>query len=421
MNRFLGSATALLFLAGCATAPVDRSFNAEQASAARGARVFVIVPQDKVVARVVESNVGQQFGLVGMTIDLLQTSSAYKSMYKHVTPLHVATADVDFRTQYAQGLRASRVFADAAAIEIVRVPPKSDAERAALLASAGGAPTVLLDVQYHFDVNSRVLIVDSRMSMWLAPYRDPAHSVQMTYYSEPVSPDRSWEPMRRLAPLWAAEGGRRYRAAVRESVEASMAMLRVAIMDRPSNLPAAQDREQVFTEYGGDMPRPAKGKVVQGTRDRAIVLTPDGRFYSVSTGPTFASVSSQMKSVPPTHGRVFFYRMPQQDVAFIQPTVYANGTRLGEVSVENVAYVDLRPGKYTINLKYEGDSPGSSVARPLIDKIQPIEVVVQPGMQYYVRFDGYRGVFTRSDSLKLLSAAVAEPEMLAMRVGGWVK
>lgn len=421
MNRVFGSLAVLLFLVGCATAPVDRSFNAEQASAARGAKVFVVVPQDKIVARVVESSVGQQFGLVGMTIDLIQTSSAYKSMYKQMAPLHAVTADVDFGAQFGQALRASGVFADASAIEIVRTPLKNDTERATLLASAGGAPAVLIDVQYHFDVNSRVLIVDSRMSLWLAPYRDPAHSVPMTYYSAPVSPDRSWEPMRRIAPLWAAEGGRRYRAAVREGIEASMAMLRVAIADRPGNLPAAQDQQKEFLDYGGDMPRTAKGKLIRSARERAIVLTPEGRFYSVSTGPTFASVSSEMKSVPPAHGRVFFYRMPQQDVAFIQPAVYVNGTRLGEVSVENVAYVDLRPGKYTVNLKYEGDSPGASVARPLIAKIQPIEVVVQPGMQYYVRFDGYRGVFTRSDSLKLLAAAVAEPEMLAMRVGGWVK
>ena len=411
----------LIIASGCATAPVDRSFSPELAATARSAKVYVIVPQDKVVGPVMESTAGTQFGLIGALVDVWETSSAYKAMYRRLAPLHKAAADVDFRGLYLQTLRGSGLFANPAAMQLAAQPPRNHDERKALIASAAGTPVMLVEVRHQFDVSYRFLTIESRASLWTGPQGEAAHSVTVTYHSMPVSPDRSWDPARRSIPLWSADGARRYRAAVKEGIDESVSMLRIALDERPANVPTARDQEREFVDYTDLYHRTRKGKPVRPARDRRTLLTANGEFHSVSTGPTFASTGPAVKSPGPGLGRVFFYRLDKQDPHWIQPTVYANGIGLGELCVDNVSFVDLRPGKYTFALKYDGDAPGATIARSQIEKITSVTLIVQPGARYFMRFDGYGGIFTKTDSLKLLTANVAEPEVLPLRLGGWVR
>lgn len=415
MKKYVALIAPLAFLSGCATTPVDVSLKPQHASVVRAAQVFVIVPQDKVVGHYQESTAGQQFGIIGGIIDVMETSSAYKAILKNVAPVHRATPDLDFKRDFHHALKNSGIFADPTAVQLVDKPLQNADERKALIASAGSKPVVAIDVIYRFDSTYHVLNVESQIGLQLSPQGDEVYSGYSRYQSAPISADGSWRSERQMIPLWIADGAKKYRALHKEGIDETVKMIRLALVDRPNNLALPGDRVHEFSDYSTQIHRKAKGKVARAMQDRSIVLMEDGGFYSVSTGPTFTSAESSLAMPGTGHGRVFFYRPGTDDVSWVQPSIYVNGTKIGEYSAGVFLYRDFKPGKYSILLKYEGDAPGAAIARSQIQNIAPVELTVSDSGRYFVKFEGYKGVFTKSDALRVMAPSVAEPEIRPLR------
>ncbi len=414
MKKVLLLSVSLLLLSGCATTPVDRSLKSEHGSSARAARVFVIVPQETVTGTYAQSTAGQQYGIIGGVIDAYQTSKAYKEMIRLVTPIQQATRDVDFRGDFHRAIKNSGIFVKPAAVELLEKAPQSDDERRKLVASAHGNPVVFVEAAYRLDIAYRVLVVENRVTLWTGASDTPVYSVSSWYNSAPVSLQNALPPGpgAQLAPLWAVDGGKKYRAAYKEGIDETIKMMHIALVERPNNVPLPQDRIVPFVDYGSGfvvaVPR-TKAKVVREVRDRSILLNEAGEFYSVSTGPTFASSLPELKT-PAGQGRVFFYG-PANDGQWIQPTFYLNQVRAGELEANGFFYSDFKPGKYTISLRYEGDGTLAGLGRTQMAKVKPVELVIEPNGRYFVKFDGFRGIMTSSEALKTVPSSTAEVEI----------
>jgi len=414
--KIISGLMAVLLLSACATAPTDVSLKPQLASAARVARVFLFVPENRAMGLYHESTAGQQFGAIGMILDGIETASAHNKMLKVVAPIHRITSDLDFRRDLQTALRNSGLFMASNAVQILEKPPADEGERKALLASARGIPIVWIDATQHFDPSFHSLVIKSRLALHLTPEAGESYAVRTFYHSAPVGPDRVavyFGP--RQIGQWAANGARRFRAAYAEGIAETVRMLRIALLERPSNLAGPNVRIHKYSYYNSPNRTISEGKRIHAGRDRDIFLTEYGDYYSVSTGPTYASITAKLTAPGTGHGRVFFYSAYKVGVPWIQPSIYLNGIKVGELWADTFIFKDLRPGRYKIELKYNGDSPGATIARSQMRKITPAEINLVGSSRAFVKFEGYQGIFTKNDALKIVPQSTAESEMQPLR------
>lgn len=402
-------------LLGCAAAPVNLDLQPKYAAAARKAKVYIVVPQDKIVSWYWVMNSGGQFGIIGKIIDGYETSKSHQAMLKLVAPLQRVTADLDFRRDFALALASYGIVDDPANIQVVADPDMNDSAREKLVASSGG-PVVFVDIRYELDQSMHSLTVDSGVSLWMSPQSSSsAEQWYLHYQSAPISPNWSWRSGDLMMPLWTANSARKYRAAYNEGIDETVKMMQLALMGDSVGVPPSQRKPYIYRDYGTQYS--GKGIVIKAAPDRSIVFSGGGNLYSVSTGPTYATVESRMP--PPTDGyaRVFFYRpVIEGDVGWVQPSIYLNGAKLGEFSAGVVFHKDIKPGSYTLTIRYEGDAPGASLARSKIKSVLPATLIVEPSENHFVKFAGYRGLYTKTDALQIAASGSGEREIRSLRM-----
>lgn len=399
-----------LSLIGCATTPVERSLDEGHVTTIRNANVYVFIPQDKVLGTVVRTDTGGQFGLIGSILDSYETSKTYRRMLQTVKPIQDAIANMNFRRDYIEALKNSEIFRNANDIKLVTKVPQSREERLALAKSANGRPAVMIDVEYLFDVSYKTLLVSNKLELWQKTEKRPVYYMTTSYQSHPVSRSNSRNTWEQAVKLWSKSRGSLYRQYHSQGIRESMRMLKTAVLERPSSLPLPEKEPYVFTDYSSRYHHSNKGKILKSAANRVMVIDKKGDYFSVSNGQTYASAHRTFVRPPAGKGRVFFYRASKKDVAIIEPDILLNNKKIGQFVHGTFLYKDLRPGTYTVSLVYTGKDPTASLARSKMSKVKPVKLNIKQGL-HYVRLDGYRGIFTKEDVLKIIEPSIAEQEI----------
>ncbi len=399
-----------LSLFGCAMTPVEQSLDEQHVTAIRSAKVYVFIPQDKVFSTVIHADAGSQFGPIGGIMDNYETAKRYRKMLQTVKPIQDITSDMNFRRDYIAALKNSGIFRNANHIELVTKVPQSREERFVLAKSANGRPVVMIDVEYLFDISYKMLLVSNRLELWQKTEERPVHYLTTLYQSHPVSQSNSHHTWEKAVKIWSKNRGSRYRQYHRQGIRESMHMLKSAVLRRPSSLPLPEKEPYVFTDYRDRYHHKNKGKILKSADNRAMVIDKHGNYYSVSTGPTYVSARRTLSRPPAGKGRVFFYRAAKKDVKFIEPDILLNNKEIGQFVHGTFLYKDLRPGTYTVSLAYTGKDPTASLARNKMSNVMPVKLNIKPGL-YYLRLDGYRGIFTKEDALKVIEPSIAKQEI----------
>jgi hypothetical protein len=404
MRRLLVSTvTLLLCTLGSAFGHSSGPFNAEELSAIKEAKVFVIVPPDKIWIAVKSAHIGgQQFGLIGDVIDGIDFEIAGKKTRKIVGPLHDATPDLDFRRDFFASLKASGLF-DAAKLELVERPLKNDKEVKELISSANG-PVVLLLATPTLSGTSQTFLIDASLALFKQGGKKPIHEASVSYQSKPVVLSRAFLITSLAMPRWIDDQARAFRSAYEEGMRSTTELLAMTLQP----LPTLSDQVQERMDWSGGGVR--RGKLVRDTPERTILFD-GGTWISIANIPTFESLKLRERIPRSSAARVYFYRIGIRDTFFIDPSIFVNGSKIGELFHSSFSYVDLPAGKYTFTVKYDGDAPGGGLAKSQLETVAPVQLDVQSHGQYFIRYDGYKGIWTKDDILKNIDAEPALSEL----------
>jgi hypothetical protein len=74
-----------------------------------------------------------------------------------------------------------------------------------------------------------------------------------------------------------------------------------------------------------------------------------------ASGPKFSEREAKFPALAADQGRIFFYREPSPDGAFVQPDVHLNGQRVGRSCPATFFYVDRPPGNYEVSTSTEAE------------------------------------------------------------------
>lgn len=405
---------ALLILTGCASTPVDRSISKENAYSARHAKVYLIIPQNEVIGHLNEIST-QGFGIIGDILNSYENSKAYKFMLQRVKPINNLVSDLDFRHDYLSSLKSSGIFINSSNIEILDKAPGSIEERNKLLKGSNGKPVVFISLTYSFEPAYRMLGIISTVSLWNSKGEGPIHTILTSYQSSQVKRDNSVVLVPNLSDklieLWASNNAEKYRLIYKEGIVESVALLKSSILNPESNIITAKDKTYRFLDFHGG--KAVNGKILHEGYDRSIILGENGRYYSTTTGPIFKNARKSLPKIAKGKSRIYFYRIGDgDDLVLFQPEIRINNNKFGEFLSAVVSYIDLEPGEYIISLAYNLDHAGSSVVKSKIEGVKPVSINIEKdGRSHYVRFDGYRGLFTKKDALKVIKEEVALPEI----------
>lgn len=404
-----------LLLTGCASAPpVERALSAERVASVKDAEVYVVVPQKQPYALVQEIPPGAMgLGLLGYAMESYQNSQAYKAMQANMAPVVAAASDVSLGRDLESELRKNRIFTSPEKIRFVALPEGDDAV-AALVKSANKPWVVVVSGAYYLDNRYRVLTIGANVSLWKQGEPKADHAFRTVYYSRPISAEMDFLVTPKLAPLWAQNNGELLRRHESEGVREIANLIKIALVNRPSSLVSSTDTLDEFIDWDAMRVAPSKAKRVTGGNERAVLVDANGRLLSVWSSPTYAAVGEGRRPVAPGMARIFLYHA--DGTPGFAPTIYVNGKSEGKLELKAYMPLDVRPGTHTVALKYEGDAPGAGVARSQIAGIKPVTITAQAGQVYYVRYAGYRGVFTSSEALKTATAVQSEAEIAPLRL-----
>ncbi len=70
-----------------------------------------------------------------------------------------------------------------------------------------------------------------------------------------------------------------------------------------------------------------------------------------ATGPSLAELQPQLSSLPPDHGRIFFYRTPMFFADGQHPDILLNGELVGESIPSGFFFVDRPAGTYKVTMR----------------------------------------------------------------------
>lgn len=101
-------------------------------------------------------------------------------------------------------------------------------------------------------------------------------------------------------------------------------------------------------------------------------------FAGCASGPKFTEHKSQIPSLNPDLGRVYFYRTSALGAA-LKPNVVLNNEIVGEAIAQGFFYVDRAPGDYIVVTSTEVDRKAS--------------FTLEKGMNRYIRFGVSMGFF----------------------------
>ncbi|MES2536669.1 MAG: hypothetical protein V4632_12435 [Pseudomonadota bacterium] len=274
-----------LFLVACSNLPKYVAMDSRTKSSLGEVGILSVIPQDEII--VVAANPGVTAamggGLIGALIDSQIAKNRQNDIQKVVEPFYAAIDDVDFRKLMWAAFAPSLHTAFDGKISEIRNTPLSmtPQERDQRIASlAPGKSFMYIGSNYSFTRDLTQLNVITSVDLWTGGRPEQVYSNVFNYRSAAVE--------NKTAPMtaWADDGGKRYRAAIGESIREMVGMFQVDLkhprlegVDQGRSAPV---RNVTVPIASGAYPLTITGPVLAEQGNRIIVRHADGRLYSLS-------------------------------------------------------------------------------------------------------------------------------------------
>jgi hypothetical protein len=277
----------LLPLAGCITVPQYVAMDSSTKDNLKTIKVVTAVQQDEII--VVAENPGASAamggGLIGALIDSHIAKGRQVELQATIDPLYAAIDDVDFRKELwaslapqLQALYPERIT-EIKTTAVVMTRNQKDELVAKLPA---GSALMYLSTSYSFTPDFSALKVATSVDLWASNSKDkenkPVYSNVFFYLSAPVRGGMAIN-------AWAKDGGKEYRAAVRESIAETLKMLQLDL-----KYPRINQVDQGLAAGTKSLSiRPAStpqflisGPALDDQPTRVVLRNTDGRLYSIT-------------------------------------------------------------------------------------------------------------------------------------------
>jgi Protein of unknown function (DUF2846) len=133
------------------------------------------------------------------------------------------------------------------------------------------------------------------------------------------------------------------------------------------------------------------------TIDKALCVAVLGLLLSgCASGAKYAEVVSTIPPLPPTQGRIYFYR-PSAMGAAVQPDINLNGQKVGTAKPHGFYFVDRAPGNYEVSASTETE--------------KKLTFTLEPRQERFVRLKIQMGLFVGRIVPELVDKAEAEGEL----------
>ncbi len=405
-------------LQGCATAPVEHSLKDEYAGSVRNAQVYVLLPQKQLYALFPEFNATTGTSviesLIGGLINSYENSKGYKVMQENVAPVVAVTSDMKWGADLTDALQQSNIFTSSQAVSLVDSDSDEEERVAELVNSATKPWVVIVKGEYYLDAWYRVLTIGANVALYKQGEAEPAHTFRSVYYSKPITAELELTITGKHAKLWAANDGLALRTYEAEGGKAIAALIKTALLERPSNVPSEGDTVQEYIDWDSMRYSPRSAKLVSDDDNSFMLVDGDGRFISSPKIDTYASAKESQRALGQGKARVYVYQ--EEGIIGFSPELYDNGKSVGAIYPNSYFSFDIQPGEHSFSLRFNGDILGASIARSQYEDVQPVTITAKAGERYSLFFKGYKGFFTPDDALMLKPLAESEGRMVSLEM-----
>ncbi|MDO8991174.1 MAG: hypothetical protein Q7U91_16235 [Sideroxyarcus sp.] len=267
-----------LLLGACAT-PLRVNLTTEQRAKISELKPRVIVIQDEVIAAVMPSQVSMATGggLIGAMIDGAITNKRVQESQKIMGPFYAAIENVDYRKEFDGVIRQELAKYPIKTGQIVSTPRMfNNAELARLTDELQPGQALLVIVpRYFLTMDFRNLDSEAWVTMWVkGQTAAPIHRGVLYYQSKPVGTGG-----KASIDLWAAGNAELFRTTMHDSVAE---MTKLILMEvEVSATPAKTGESKLFAFNTGVQQVEIKGRQLQETASRTVMLGDDGKIYSL--------------------------------------------------------------------------------------------------------------------------------------------
>jgi len=251
----------MLPLAGCSVKNVP--WTETNAKTIHSLKVVSWIPQATVAPAIYPSHAGAAgipFGAIGaiiaVTVEASIDSSRDKKAEEKIKPLAEIGRSLNVPGEFLEGLkRASQDFSRIAFQELVTQPKGSLEEaRKAALSGLSEDAALLIATDYYLSPDFKVFSMRSQAEIWDKTGKTLLYKGEWDYHSPPKEGE---EEAQRIS-AWTAENGAPYFAAVRDAIEKTDMMLRLALTE------VAADTESETTSISYAGPGKSETMTVEG-------------------------------------------------------------------------------------------------------------------------------------------------------------
>ncbi len=272
----------LILLAGGCSVTVHKPLDFDLANHTYNIKALSTIPKEEISIHIDEKQyTSAGGGLLWVLIDKGINKARGSAAEKRVAPLLEATADVDFRTQYWDELE--KALFDSPWLKIKHLDKRSLGYTQEKIAEMK-PPFLILNTFYELSPNSQVLNVQTKANLYLKDLNKPDYFGFHTYYSAKVG--KNDEKDENAIELWTANNASAYREALTEGIDQNMYMLRLDLLDNPSNPKNEKGNEiklRIRSPISGSM-QTLKGKELSRKDNRVIMREEGGNLFSIDTG-----------------------------------------------------------------------------------------------------------------------------------------
>jgi len=270
-----------IFLTGGCTV-VHKPLDPELSGRGYEATVLSKIPKEEVSIYIVEKQYTSAAGggLLWILIDKAINKARGKASEERIAPLLETAADVDFRTQYWDGLE--KALSGSPWLKTKRLDKRTIGDTKKEVAEMR-PPFLLLNTDYGLSTNSQVLFIFTKATLYLNDSKKPDYFGYYTYYSNKVG--KSGEKDEKAIVLWAANDASAYREVLSEGIAQNMYMLWLDLLGTPAN-PENESGEEIKirirSPFSGSL-QTLTGKVIKRDKNRVVMREKGGNLYSIGT------------------------------------------------------------------------------------------------------------------------------------------
>lgn len=269
-----------LVTTGCSVTPVHKSLDIALSKKIYNATALSIIPHEEISILTLPKEYlsGPGAGLLLVWVDKQINEERFSEAARIIAPLLKTTADVDFRTQYWNELE--KELSSSSWLKIIRLDRRDFGYGDVEIANMK-SPIIIFKTVYGLLPNAQVLVVNTKVSLYLKDIAAPDYFGNYQYLSEEIGKNN--EEDEKAIELWSANNALAYHKSLAEGIEQNMKMLRLDLIDSSSN-PINEKGEELELSIpsvkGSSLT--IQGKILSRKASRVIIRDIGGNLFSVN-------------------------------------------------------------------------------------------------------------------------------------------